>query len=210
VAGEALCILEDEELRLKIEELEGELAMRGKELQKALATHDATTAEIVSAQMDRARAQLALLERQLARTSVASPIQGVVVKGDLSQSIGAPVERGQVLFEVAPLDDYRIALKVDERDISDVQVGQAGMLLLPALPGRQWPFTVRNVTPVSSAEGDRNTFRVEGRFAGAGDPRLRPGMEGVAKIDIEQRSLASILGRRVLEWLRVTQWSWMP
>ena len=33
---------------------------------------------------------------------------GVVVSGDLSQSLGAPVERGQVLFEIAPLDGYRV------------------------------------------------------------------------------------------------------
>ena len=32
-----------------------------------------------------------------------APIPGVIVSGDLSQAIGAPVERGQVLFELAPL-----------------------------------------------------------------------------------------------------------
>jgi hypothetical protein len=42
----------------------------------------------------------------------------VVVKGDLSQSLGAAVERGNVLFELAPLDSYRVIMKVDERDIT--------------------------------------------------------------------------------------------
>jgi len=39
-------------------------------------------------------------------------------------------ERGDVLFEIAPLEDYRVVLKVDERDIRDVAQGQHGELLL--------------------------------------------------------------------------------
>ena len=57
-----------------------------------------------------------------------APFDGIIVSGDLSQSLGSPVERGQVLFEVAPLDGYRIVLRVDERDIPYVALGQRGEL----------------------------------------------------------------------------------
>ena len=44
-------------------------------------------------------------------------------------------ERGQVLFEIAPLDSYRLVVQVDERDIAGVAVGQHGRLTLSGLPG---------------------------------------------------------------------------
>ena len=64
-----------------------------------------------------------------------------MARGDLSQSLGSPVERGEVLFEVAPLDDYRIIVEIDERDISMVSAGQLGTLTLAALPGESFELT---------------------------------------------------------------------
>ena len=63
-----------------------------------------------------------------ARTRLVAPFDGVVVKGDLTQSLGSPVAKGDVLFEVAPLDGYRVILSIDERDISDVREGGRGRL----------------------------------------------------------------------------------
>ena len=72
----------------------------------------------MTAQLEQARAQVARVEEQLGRTTVTAPFDGVVVSGDLSQNLGAPVERGTILFEVAPLSEFRLVLKVDERDVA--------------------------------------------------------------------------------------------
>ena len=40
--------------------------------------------------------------------------------------LGSPVEKGKVLFEIAPLDAYRLIVHVDERDIRYVAAGQSG------------------------------------------------------------------------------------
>ena len=71
-----------------------------------------------------------------ARTRLSAPLDGLVVSGDLSQSLGAPLERGDVLFEVGPLDGYRIMLEVDEREVAQVRPGQQGDLALSGLPHR--------------------------------------------------------------------------
>jgi aminoglycoside phosphotransferase len=114
-----------------------------------------------------------------------------------------------VLFEIAPLDGYRIVLRVDERDISDVQLGQKGRLALQALPGDSLPLTVDRITPVASSEGDRNVFRVEARLD-TPSSALRPGMEGVAKIEIERRRLLWIWTHRIIDTVRLWAWSWWP
>ena len=77
-------------------------------------------------------ARLALLDAQLARSRMLAPFDGVVMEGDLSQTLGAAVERGQRLFQLAPLDEQRIIVEVDERDVAALRPGQAGELRLTA------------------------------------------------------------------------------
>jgi len=160
--------------------------------------------------MAQAEAQLALTDEQLARTEVVAPFDGVVVSGDLSQSLGAPLERGQVMLELAPLDAYRVVLQVDEHDFAAVQSGQHGELVLSALPGNRYPFTVSKITPVTTARDGRNVFRVEADLGSAADARLRPGMEGVAKIAVAEHRLAWIWSRRLVDWMRLKGWAWLP
>ncbi len=208
-AGQILGRLDERDLQLEKRKWTGRKAQLRKEYREAFAIHDRTQVSILSAKMAQADAQLDLLEEQLDRTMLVAPFQGVIVRGDLSQSLGSPVEKGEVMFQIAPLDGYRIMLRVDERDIADVSVGDRGRLALSAMPGRKLPLTVERVTPVATASGGRNYFRVEARL----DRRLRalrPGMEGIAKITIESRPLLWIWTHDLVDWLRLWVWSWWP
>ncbi len=207
--GAVLCALDDRELRLERLKWLSQHEQVARQYQKALAGREAAQAQILAAQLDQAKAQLALIEDQLSRTRVLAPFDGVVVEGDLSQKLGAPVERGQVLFEVAPLESYRMVLQVDERDVADVAVGQRGHLLLSAFPSEPIPFAVEKLTLVSAAHEGRNYFRVEARPEGPGG-RLRPGMEGVGKVEIGRRLLIWIWTRQAIDWFRLALWSWLP
>ena len=208
-AGQMLCTLDDRELRLERLKSLSKLEEHQKEYHKAMAEREAAKVEIVTAQMHQAQAEIALLDDQLAHTKVLAPFDGIVVIGDLSQQLGAPVEKGKVLFEIAPLDSYRLVIEVDERDIADVTVGQPGSLLLSAFPSEEIAVTVEKVTPVSTAKEGRNFFRVEARFDQPHD-RLRPGMEGAGKIDIDRRSLVWIWTHQIVDWIRLAAWSWLP
>ncbi len=204
-----LARLDDREVRLEWLKWSSQREQLVKQYQQALAKHEAAQGRILTAQIDQANAQITLLEDQLSRTRLLAPFNGVVVTGDLSQMLGSPVERGQVLFEIAPLDSYRVTLQVDERDIGDVAVGQRGQLLLSAFPEDPLPFQVEKVTPVSTAREGRNYFRVEARLDQT-PKRLRPGMEGVGKIEIDRRLLIWIWTRQVIDWVRLKVWTWMP
>ena len=164
---------------------------------------------LASTQAAQARAQLELVQRKLERIQITAPFDGVIVRGDLSQQIGSPVEQGKVLFELAPLDAWRVILKVDERDISHVQVGQHGELMLVGLSGSSEPFTVTRITSVAIAEEGRNTFRAEAELTRHGIA-LRPGMEGVAKVNAGSAAALWVWTRRLTEWLRLLLWEWAP
>ena len=170
---------------------------------------DDSQISILRAQIDQAAAQLGLAEEALGRTQVIAPFDGIVLEGDLERSLGSPVERGSVLFEIAPLDGYRIIVEVDGRDIADVAVGQTGRLTLSALPDQPMSLLVERVTPISTTRDGRNYFRVE---AAVQEPTaaLRPGMEGVAKIDVGSRRLGWIWTHELLDWLRLQLWSLLP
>jgi len=207
--GQLLAMLDDRELRLERLKWLSQAEQLLKQRDQSVAKRDAAAAQIAGAQIDQARAQLALLDDQLSRTRVVAPHEGSVVAGDLSQSLGAPVERGQVLFEVAPLADYRVVLQVDERDIADVAVGQRGELLLTAWPSDSVSFVVEKITPVSTAREGRNYFRVEAKLDQTPD-RLRPGMEGVGKVVADRRLLVWIWTRQAIDWIRLKLWAWLP
>jgi multidrug resistance efflux pump len=178
--GEVLAELDDRELKLERRKWESEREELTRQYNRALAGLDHAQARILRAQIAQTEAQLALVNEQLVRARLVAPFDGIVISGDLSRSLGTPVKRGQVLFEIAPLNEYRVALQVDERDIADVAVGQRGSLILSALPGDRLPFVVENVSAVSQTEEGRAAFRTEARIEGPPDhqaltnPRLWP------------------------------------
>ena len=208
-AGQVLAKLEDRDLKLEQLKRLSEREQLIKEYRKALAEREAPKAEILTAQLKQVQAQLDLATDKLSRTQAVAPFSGIVVTGDLSQQLGAPVEEGKVLFEVAPLDAYRIVLQVDERGIGYVAVGQHGQLLLSSLPHDVLSFTVEKITPVSTPRDGRNFFRVEGRLAST-PPQLRPAMEGIGKIEVDRRGLLWIWSHEATEWLRLKLWALLP
>jgi len=123
-SGALLASLEDKDLKLERVQLVQQRAQYIREQREAVAEHKRAKIRILSAQIRQADAQLRLVDEQLARTRLHAPFDGILVSGDLSQSLGAPVQRGDLLFEIAPLGQYRVILEVDERDISEVSVGQ--------------------------------------------------------------------------------------
>jgi RND family efflux transporter MFP subunit len=205
--GQMLARLDDRELKLERARWASEAEQTHRKYRQAAAGQERAAMAISSAQEDQAQAQLALVDERLARARLLAPFDGVVVVGDLSQLLGSPVELGKVLFEVAPLDAYRVVLNVDERDIASVVPGQQGELALAGMPYDRLPFTVHKVTPISTAQDGRNYFRVEARLAGS-TIRLRPGMEGIGKVQVGERKLIWIWTHTFVEWLRLEAWRW--
>ena len=109
-------------------------------------------------QIEESEAQIGLLDALIARARLSAPFGGVVVAGDLSRSIGGTVRRGDLLFQVAPLDAYRVVLSVDESQIADVRLGQRGSLLTTSLPTEPLALEIEQITPVAEAGEGRTVF----------------------------------------------------
>lgn len=207
--GQVLFSIDDRDLRLEYLKWSSQKEQIERRYRDALAVRNRSEVNIFKAQLDQAEAQLDLLREQIARTQVTAPFDGIVVSGDLSQRLGSPVNRGDVLLSIAPLDAYRVVLHVDERQIADLKAGQKGQLVLAALPQDEFQFVIQKITPVSEAAEGRNRFRVEAEL-NEGLDLLRPGMQGSGKIMVDRRSLRWIWTHEMVEWFKLWLWYWWP
>ena len=207
--GQLLATLDDRELSIEHEKFMSSRDQYDKKLREALANHDLSEVQIVSAQLAQAEAELHLIKEKIQRASLTSPYDGIVISGDLSQQVGAPVESGKKLFEIAPLASYRVMLQVDEREIRHVKIGQPGKLLITGVLGKPIDFTIHKITAVATTQGGKNFFRVEAKLHQISKPLpLLPGMEGIGKVETGPRRLGWILLHSFTDWLHVNLWSW--
>ena len=150
-------------------------------------------------------AEVELLNKQLAKARILSPIDGVVLSGDLEKRLDSPVSRQDVLFEVAPLGEIHAELLVGEDQIADVREGQTGELASKGDPKDRLAFTVVRIVPVAEVVDQKNIFRVHVKLHGRRD-WLKPKTEGVAKITLGRRRLGWLWTRRLVNWIRMKLW----
>jgi hypothetical protein len=207
--GSPLVKLDDNDLILERAKWASQKTQYLKEYRDALGKSERSKVSVLKAQLSQVDAQLAMVDAQLSRIRLNAPFDGIIVSGDLSQSLGSPSQRGEVLFEIAPLEAYRVILEVDERDISMIKIAQTGELVLTGHSDKVITFKVNSVTPVSEVKEGRNYFKVEAILEQKIDS-LRPGMKGVGKILIGERHLIWIWSRPFVDWLRLSLWTWWP
>ena len=205
-AGAALAELDNRELKLKEAELTAARERALKQRDKAL-TNDGQGADFSAAQVANFEAEsvareLELVQRKIALLAVQAPIAGVVVSGDLRRSEGLPVQQGQLLFEVAPLDRMIVEIDVPDREISRVRAGLPLRFRLEAFGGERWRTRLDKLHPQSEQRDGHNVFVCEAEIDNASRALdLRPGMRGRAVIDSDRRPLAWILGHRLWEFV---------
>lgn len=206
--GQVLAQLSDEDLRQQARSREAEVAQHDNAFVDAFTKGDRSQAAQAQSRAAEARAQLALIEQQLARTRITAPFDGVVIAGDLSQRLGAPFKRSELLFTVSPMAGWRVVLEVDERQITWVQPGQFARLLLTALPSQPVELRLQRITPVARTVDGRQRYEVLADPVGQPPAGWRPGLQGVARIELPDEPLGWRWGREAwLAW-RWASWSW--
>jgi len=217
IEGETiLASLEHQDLRNQLAEARAEVARYRTEADIAWREGKQAERQIAQAREREATARVDLLEYRLSRGSLIAPVTGVVTQGDLKKEVGRPVEQGQLLFEVAPIETIRAVMRVPEHRIADISVGMTGELATASHPGEKLPFVIERIYPVAEVVDQRNVYKVRVRLE---MPKvegqtieqiradwLRPGVEGVAKTDVGTSPYAELWTRRVINWVRMQLW----
>ncbi len=204
--GQPLLRLATDDLRLQESSALADLSRYRREAEKARAAHQLAETRIAEALAEQAQAQLAEVRWFLDHAEIRAPFAGVVVEGELERLLGAPVSRGDVLLKVAALDQLYLEIDLDERDAHWVEAQMPGEVAFIAAPEQSFAISVERIEPQAEAKPAGNVFRVRAEVAGAAAPWWRPGMSGVAKLEVGERSLGWIITHRTVEFLRLWLW----
>ncbi|MAE68169.1 MAG: hypothetical protein CMJ18_28295 [Phycisphaeraceae bacterium] len=169
-ASSLLATLDTGELRLQLGKSTAELVRFKKQEALAKGRFNQGEAQVAAAQAEGVQAEIDLLEFRIRRSLITAPMPGVVITGDLKKEQGVPVEPGQVLFEIAPLDAMRAEVSIPEDRIVDLSRDQAAVLTTGDVPadgqlGGDASFTLE-LTAAGSAE--TQTFDVSLPVQGEG------------------------------------------
>jgi len=98
-----------------------------------------------------------------------------------------------------------LAMYVDEFRINDIRQAQTGQLVLAALPDQKFAFTVTRINPMAEARDGATVYRVEADLKDTAE-MLRVGLEGVAKVYVDERLLISVWTRSMIDWMKLQLW----
>jgi multidrug resistance efflux pump len=202
-AGQSIGQMDDEQLRWELGTAEAELQAASKHQESALAHQEGGKVRLAQIEHQKVALRIKEIQSQLAQLELQSPIDGIVLQGDWYRSEGAAVVRGDVLFEIAPLDRMTVQTHLTTEDLSEIQVGDKVTIRFDNAFGQCWQGNLSRIDPRAEVIDDQVRFVAEFDVENH-DGRLRPGMKGSARIETGTKSLGWLLFHRSYVWLMKT------
>jgi HlyD family secretion protein len=186
-----------------VHQLSGGKVPSGVELDAARATLDRARADEAStrANVNDARAALSTDETNLAKASIRSPSDGVVLTRavDPGNAVAASLQ-AVTLFSIAEdLHQLRLLVNVDEADVGSVAVGQKASFTVSAYPTRRYPASVTRVAYGSTTTDNVVTYQAQLDVDNQ-DLSLRPGMTATAIIIATERQQVLLVPNTALRF----------
>lgn len=175
----------------EVQRLSGGKVPSQAELATAEATLARAEADLASAQASVADTQAALSvdETNLAKASIRSPIDGVVLSRsvDPGNAVAASLQAVTLFTLAEDLKQMKLQVNVDEADVGRVQTGQSARFTVSAWANRPYPATVTRVSYGSTIKDNVVTYVADLQVKND-DLTLRPGMTATAVITAEERN----------------------
>ena len=128
-----------------------------------------------------ARAAVSTNQTNLAKSTIYSPVDGVVLSRQVEpgQTVAAQFNVATLFTIAEDLTSMKLDVKVDEADVGEVQVGDGASFAVDAYPGRSFSGTVTRIDLGANATPNVNSA---GTTTNATSTVLRPGMTATANI----------------------------
>lgn len=148
-----------------------------------------------------ARAQLSTDETNLAKASIRSPIDGVVLTRsvDPGNAVAASLQAVTLFTLAEDLRRLNLEVNVDETDVGLVLPGQKASFTVGAYLNRRFPATVTRVAYGSTKTDNVVTYTTRLEVANP-DLTLRPGMTATATIQTAERSPSLLVPNTALRF----------
>ncbi len=190
--GQLLARMDDRELQLERLRLGAARDHLVQVVREARELRDAGASSSLGTKLQEVEASLRTVEERLSRLRIVSPVDGVVSGGQGFGFADGPVEQGQALLEISPVDTYRLVLWVDERNLPFLREGQSGRVDFGA--GEPVPITIKRLTGVTAPVQGESRVRVEAQLQAMSEHAV-PGAEGSAEVGVGKRKMVWIWWR---------------
>jgi HlyD family secretion protein len=143
-------------------------------------------ADAREAARDEAEKSLRRVERDLEKSVIRAPVDGVLVHREVEVGTAvADLQNGATVVAVIA-DDQRLRLlaEVDENDLRRVREGQPVEVRIDAFPDETFAGVVKRIASSGTSQGGVSSFQVE--IEVPADPRVRVGMSADARIVVEE------------------------
>lgn len=205
--GQEILRLDQKALKLEEADLMAVEQDNRREIQKAQANHELADIRIQQAKLAQTLAKLKTVRYKLSKAIVrATADSAIIVEGDLQKRIGAPVNQGSELFQMALIENIYVEIDVSELEIKNVTLGGEGLLAIKSRPDYVYRFRTERISPTATVKDQENTFPVRGEFVRRTPAWFRPGMTGIAKIFAGKKTLWWILSHQAIDYLRLKLW----
>lgn len=198
--GQVLARLDDEELRWSLVSAQAEYEATAKKRDIGLASKSSGNMRVAQLELEQISLRMEAIKANMDRLTVRSPIDGIVLQGDWFRSQGAPVTRGDTLFEVAPLDRMTVETHLSTEDLAQIHVGDDAALRVDSHQSQVWHGKLERIDPRAKIIDENVVFVAELEISGTVH-ELKPGMKGTVTLSSGTRSLGWLLFHRPYQWL---------
>ena len=159
-------------------------------LKSAQAQLGVTEAQIKTAEATVTQRQAVLSQAgvDLGRTSIKSPVDGMVIKRAVGrgQTVAASLQSPELFVIAQNLSDMQVEASIDEADVGRIRTGQKANFTVDAFPGQTFEGDVRQVRKAAQNVANVVTYIAVVGFQNSGG-RLLPGMTANVRIVTDQR-----------------------
>ena len=149
----------------------------------------------VRASAEEARAAYAAAQELLRNAHITAPFAGVVYQ--LKVKAGSFVNPGDLLLQIANLDDVQVRAFVDEPDIGKLAMGEKVDVTWDAVPGRNWQGTLTRIPTAVSNVGTRAVGEITCEIPNP-DHKLLPNINVNVSIVTAKRESALTVSREAV------------
>ena len=205
--GEVIASLEDWEYRSALAAARAKYETAVAQMDRALANNDGSEAGIERAQADYWSSEVARSEERLDRTSIRSPIDGVVATPQLENLVGHKLKVGESFVDIVDNSQALVDVSVAENDVSLLHAGEQASLKLDGFPERTFHGQIAVVSPEGVVQNDERVFFARVSVANP-NGALRSGMQGRGKVSTGWRPAGVVMFRRPGMWIWSKLWDW--
>jgi len=143
---------------------------------------------LTQARIERIKAEVAFVEKQLSGSTLSSPLDGFVSKVAVNE--GSLVKPDDLLVEIVQVDPIELTVKIPKNQIEKIEKSLEVKVTVDDLPGQSFKGEISYIG--AELDADKKSVEIRIRVANP-NLKIKVGMEGVAEIGVANKTHDALL-----------------